>query len=72
MLVTPIRPGTTVDDPAVVAAAQRLTGALYGRADVTDVVSCWSDPIPQLRSSDGSSALITMRVTGDDAAAAKN
>ena len=57
----------SVDDPAVVSAADDLTAQLAAHADITQVVSYWSlGHSPQLRSRDGSKAVIVARITGSD------
>ncbi|MCU1367901.1 MAG: putative rane protein, partial [Ilumatobacteraceae bacterium] len=57
----------SVDDPAVVRAAADLTAQLAAHPDITQVVSYWSlGDSPQLRSRDGSKAVIVARMTGTD------
>jgi RND superfamily putative drug exporter len=59
--------GADVDDPAVAAAGTELTEALAGEAGVASAVSYWSlGGAPELRSTDGSSALVVVDVDGDD------
>ncbi|MCU1393750.1 MAG: Integral rane protein [Ilumatobacteraceae bacterium] len=61
------RAGSTVDDPAVVAAANALTSQLTAHADVAQIVSYWSlGDSPQMRSIDSSKAIIVARLTGTD------
>ena len=62
----PVAPGN-VDDAAVVAEAERLTRELSQQPGVAQVVSYWSlDRAPQLRSRDGTRALIVGRIAGTD------
>jgi putative drug exporter of the RND superfamily len=57
----------TVDSPAVRAAGTRLTQALRARtASVDRVTSYWTTPVPALRSTDGTQALVLIHVRGDD------
>ncbi|MFD6935630.1 MMPL family transporter [Streptomyces goshikiensis] len=58
--------GPGVDDPAVAAEAERLTGLLAAEPGVTGVGSYWRTPMPALRSEDGRQALIAARVLGDE------
>ncbi|MGW2985096.1 MMPL family transporter [Streptomyces goshikiensis] len=58
--------GVGVDDPAVAAEAERLTGLLAAEPGVTGVGSYWRTPMPALRSEDGRQALIAARVLGDE------
>ncbi|MFE3859433.1 MMPL family transporter [Streptomyces goshikiensis] len=58
--------GAGVDDPAVAAEAERLTGLLAAEPGVTGVGSYWRTPMPALRSEDGRQALIAARVLGDE------
>ncbi|MGH9227259.1 MAG: MMPL family transporter [Acidimicrobiales bacterium] len=56
-----------VDDPAVAAAGQALTGELAAEAGVDDVISYWSEGnAPPLRNDDGSRALVVARIEGND------
>ncbi|GAA3101852.1 hypothetical protein GCM10020254_54300 [Streptomyces goshikiensis] len=55
-----------MDDPAVAAEAERLTGLLAAEPGVTGVGSYWRTPMPALRSDDGRQALIAARVLGDE------
>jgi len=56
-----------VDDPSVVAAGADLTARLDAIDGVEQVVSYWSlGSPPSLRSTDGNTALVLARVTGDD------
>ena len=59
------------DDPAVAAAATRLTAELAAEPDVAQAVSYWTlGTPPPLRSRDGASALVLARISGDDDAVA--
>ncbi|HET6833613.1 MAG TPA: MMPL family transporter [Acidimicrobiales bacterium] len=59
--------GADVDDPAVVAAGTELTDALTGEPAVESAISYWSlGGAPELRSTDGTSALVVVDVDGDD------
>ncbi len=59
--------GADVDDPAVATAGTELTEALSGESEVASVISYWSlDGAPQLRSADGTAALVVVDVDGDD------
>jgi putative drug exporter of the RND superfamily len=61
--------GADVDDPAVAAAGTELTEALAGEPDVASAISYWSlGGAPELRSTDGTSALLVVDVDGDDQA----
>jgi RND superfamily putative drug exporter len=61
--------GADVDDPAVAAAGSELTEALAGEPGVASAISYWSlGGAPELRSTDGSSALLVVDVDGDDEA----
>jgi putative drug exporter of the RND superfamily len=61
--------GADVDDPAVAAAGTELTEALAGEPDVASAISYWSlGGAPELRSTDGTSALVVVDVDGDDEA----
>ena len=56
-----------VDDPSVVAAGADLAARLAAIDGVEQVVSYWSlGSPPSLRSTDGDTALVLARVTGDD------
>ncbi|MFD9265071.1 MMPL family transporter [Streptomyces goshikiensis] len=63
--------GAGVDDPAVAAEAERLTGLLAAEPGVTGVGSYWRTPMPALRSEDGRQALIAARVLGDEKTATR-
>ncbi|MFD4132019.1 MMPL family transporter [Streptomyces goshikiensis] len=63
--------GAGVDDPAVAAEAERLTGLLAAEPGVTGVGSYWRTPLPALRSEDGRQALIAARVLGDEKTATR-
>ncbi|MEU0072432.1 MMPL family transporter [Streptomyces sp. NPDC006332] len=58
--------GASVDDPAVVAEAERIAERLKGERGVTGVGSYWQSGAPALRAKDGHEALIAARVTGDE------
>ena len=56
-----------VDDPAVATAGAELTDALAGEPEVASAISYWSlDGAPELRSVDGTAALVVVDVDGDD------
>ncbi|GHE93616.1 MMPL family transporter [Streptomyces fumanus] len=63
-------PGAAVDTARVRAAGERLTRRVAADPDVARVVSYWTDlrpgPRPLLRSRDGNSALIAVRLRGDE------
>jgi RND superfamily putative drug exporter len=71
LLVTPTDSGANVDTSAVAAAATALTDQLNSRSSVTNVASYWSSHADGLRSRDGTAALITMHIEGDEDASAK-
>jgi RND superfamily putative drug exporter len=76
LLVDAKSAGTTgalaVDSPAVSGAATKLADELAARSDIADVASYWSlGRVAPLRSTDGRSALIVARITGDDDAVDK-
>ncbi|GAA3303821.1 MMPL family transporter [Streptomyces cinereospinus] len=56
----------SVDDPAVAAAAARLTGRLARERGVVGVGSYWRSGSPALRAEDGHAALIAARIAGDE------
>jgi RND superfamily putative drug exporter len=58
--------GSSVDDPAVAAEAERLAGRLAGEEGVMGVSSYWQSGAPALRAKDGHEALIAARITGDE------
>ncbi|MFF2325630.1 MULTISPECIES: MMPL family transporter [unclassified Streptomyces] len=58
--------GASVDDPAVAAAAARLTERLAGEKGITGVGSYWQSKTPALRAEDGREALIAARIEGDE------
>ncbi|MFB8004679.1 MMPL family transporter [Nocardia sp. NPDC056000] len=60
-----------VDDPAVAAAADRVTTALKQRSEVRNIVSYWTTGTPALKSQDGRYGLISAFVSGDETASAK-
>ena len=56
-----------VDDPEVAAAGTELTEALVREPEVASAISYWSlGGAPQLRSTEGTSALVVVDVDGDD------
>ncbi|MEV6164657.1 MMPL family transporter [Streptomyces sp. NPDC052052] len=59
---------TSVDDPAVAAAATRLTERLAAEEGITGVGSYWQSTSPALRAEDGREALIAARIEGDERA----
>jgi len=60
-------PGTSVDDPAVVAAASALVSDLAAEDGVDGVASYWSlGSPPSLRSFDGTRALVFATLSGDE------
>ncbi|RPF33665.1 MMPL family transporter [Streptomyces sp. TLI_185] len=59
---------SSVDDPAVVAQARRLTARLAGEKGVIGVGSYWQSTSPALRAKDGHEALIAAHITGDEKA----
>ena len=61
----------TVDAPAVAADGARLSQSLAGNPSVTGVESYWQQRSPALRSKDGTDALITLHVLGDDSQVGK-
>jgi RND superfamily putative drug exporter len=67
VLVVDAAGGADVDDPAVATAGTELTAALAGEPEVASAISYWSlDGAPELRSTDGTSALVVVDVDGDD------
>ncbi|MFP5218259.1 MAG: MMPL family transporter [Actinomycetes bacterium] len=56
----------SVDDPAVVAAGQRLTEQLAAEDGVLQVVSYWTTGAPSLKSEGGDRALVLGRLTGTE------
>ncbi|MFE9441109.1 MMPL family transporter [Streptomyces sp. NPDC006602] len=58
--------GSSVDDPAVAAEAERLAGRLAGEEGVMGVSSYWQSGAPALRAKDGHEALIAARIAGDE------
>ncbi|MGW2044367.1 MMPL family transporter [Streptomyces sp. NPDC001858] len=66
--------GTSVDDKAVAAEAERLTKRLAAEKGIVGVGSYWraaASTAPALRAKDGHEALIAARLTGDEKAAAE-
>jgi RND superfamily putative drug exporter len=59
-------PGAAVDTGPVRAAGERLTRRVAADPDVARIASYWTDPGPRLRSRDGDSALIVVRLRGDE------
>ncbi|MEV2243800.1 MMPL family transporter [Streptomyces sp. NPDC049970] len=59
----------SVDDPAVVAEAERLTERLSAEPGISGVGSYWRTKSPALRSEDGHEALVAARIEGDEKAA---
>lgn len=60
-------PTPAVDDPAVAAAGTALVDQLAQDADVVELVSYWTlGNAPPLRSDDGRTALIAVRLDGDE------
>ncbi|MRH93389.1 MMPL family transporter [Nocardia sp. SYP-A9097] len=70
LLLLEARSGS-VDDPAVTAAADRLTTAIGQRAELRNIMSYWTTGAPALKSRDGRYGLISAFVSGDETAAAK-
>jgi putative drug exporter of the RND superfamily len=56
----------TVDSPAVAAAGNRLTHDLTGEPDVSAVISYWSTGSTNLKSRDGTEAVLLAHIAGDD------
>ncbi len=67
-----VRAGTDepggVDGPTAAADGRDLAAALAAEPGVADVRSYWDEPVPALRSADGSAALITARIVADEEA----
>lgn len=63
--------GADPDSPAVAAQGRQLARTLAADPAVAGVTSYWGTRAPVLRAKDGSSALITARLRGDDDAVAK-
>jgi RND superfamily putative drug exporter len=63
--------GASVDSPEVAAAGAALATRLANQGDVRDVVSYWATQAPALRSTDGTLALVTARLTESGDAAQK-
>ncbi|MBI1377413.1 MAG: MMPL family transporter [Frankiales bacterium] len=69
VLVAGAADGASVDDPAAAAAGGALAARLAAEPGIRDVTSYWAAPSPALRSTDGTLALVTARLTdGGDAA----
>jgi putative drug exporter of the RND superfamily len=67
VLLVEARGGADVDVAAVAAAGTGLTEALAGEPGVASAISYWSlGGAPELRSTDGTSALVVVDVDGDD------
>jgi RND superfamily putative drug exporter len=72
VLVVTAPAGSTVDDASSVRSGKALTERLRTETGVAEVTSYWGDTAaPQLRSSDGRSALVLVRVSGDEDAVKK-
>ena len=65
VLATATEPGG-VDQPASVADGLALAERLAAFADVADLTSYWETGAPQLRSADGTQAVITARIVADE------
>ncbi|WP_211336490.1 MMPL family transporter [Nocardia tenerifensis] len=61
----------SVDDPAVGAAAARVTEAMTARSDVGNVASYWASGAPAMKSHDGRFALISAHVSGTETESGK-
>lgn len=62
---------TEVDDPAVAAAGEQLAQRLAAHPEITGVRSYWTTGAPVLRAQDGTEALVTARIVGEESAAAR-
>jgi RND superfamily putative drug exporter len=59
--------GSDVDDPAVATAGTELTESLASEPEVASAISYWSlGGAPELRSKEGTAALVVVDVDGDD------
>lgn len=57
----------SVDDPEIVAAAQKLEGEVRGESDVESVISYWSaGAVPAFKSTDGTAAYIFIYLKSND------
>ena len=57
----------SVDDPEIVAAAQKLEGEVRGESDVESVISYWSaGAVPAFKSTDGTAAYIFIYLKSTD------
>src|SRR5215467_11236650 len=56
----------TVDSPDIRTAASDLTTRLAAEPTVANVVSYWQTGAPQMKSTDGTDAIITAHINGDD------
>lgn len=66
-LVAVVDAGTSVDDPAAAAAGRDLTQALAAEDGVAEAASYWTlGGAPPLRSTDGTRALVLVRLTGTE------
>ncbi|MDT9681212.1 MMPL family transporter [Streptomyces sp. TRM76323] len=70
VLVARVAEGS-VDDPRAVAAGNRLARSAARDPSVRRVVSYWPDRRRELRSADGRSALVLVRLRGEEARAAR-
>ncbi|MFF8831125.1 MMPL family transporter [Streptomyces sp. NPDC015131] len=68
-LVAKAPPGGSVDDPAVVAAGNRLAERARRLPRVVEVRSYWQHRAAPLRGRDGGAALVLLRVASDEASA---
>jgi RND superfamily putative drug exporter len=67
LLVTPTVAGTSVDDPAIVAAGQAITAELGGHEHMSQAQSYWSlGSAPPLRSTAGDNALVLGHLDGTE------
>jgi RND superfamily putative drug exporter len=69
LLVRPVSPGATVDEPEVSAAGNRLGSELAHEPGVIGVVSYWQNHAAGLRSSAGDYALVTAHLSGSQTVA---
>lgn len=61
----------SVDDPGVVALAEATQNTVTAEPSAAVVTSYWRDQVPDLRSDDGRSALIMVRISGTEEQAAR-
>ncbi len=71
VLVAASTSGAPVDSPAVAAAGKGLAARLAAEPGVRDVTSYWDAPSPSARSTDGTIALVTARLSQSGDAAQK-